>query len=55
MFADQIMKERAARRRWVADCFKEKKVNESATGKTGKAIRMPEHLREKMRKESNDV
>ena len=54
MFTDQIMKEHVARRRWVKSCFEEKKVNKGATGKAGKAVQMPEQLREKMRKESKE-
>jgi len=50
MFHDRIMKEHAARRRWVENCFKEKRVGKSGGGKTGKAIRMPKPMREKQEK-----
>jgi len=50
MFTDRIMKEHVARRRWVADCFKEKRVGQSGGGKTGKTIRMPKPMREKQKK-----
>ena len=50
MFSDQIMKEHVARRRWVENCFKEKRFDRGAKGKTGKAIQMPKPMREKQEK-----